>query len=333
MSDPASADAGAEADAATLGGLSDDERSRLRSAGRARTWEEGEILFRRGEDSDALFLLEDGRVALTRTIDGGADAVLEPGAAFGIEALVLTSHRRASTAQALMRCRCRVIDQATIDALLMEQPWLVLRVLRHLATRLLRAESERVERLQLRIEELERLLGEHEDDDTAALDDMPLRANTDRVTGLYNQRYFDDAVQSFVKDPDPPDLALLHLHIELPEHLPDEDDTARSALQRVARTMTDSIRKTDLPFYLGHRIFGLLLLNISDADARQRAEALRVRLVLGGSAAATADGPPPVVSVSGTAMRTDDTVDSLIGRSRSLLQRARRSGQGRPAWG
>jgi CRP-like cAMP-binding protein len=125
-------------------GLKAGEMGALVHALHARTYRPGEVIFVEGDIGRALFIMESGKVELTR---GGADGrpvalyTLKPGEFFG-EMALLESLPRSATATAVETTRLHLLYRTKLDALLNSEPRIGLSIMSHLA-RLLSARLRR----------------------------------------------------------------------------------------------------------------------------------------------------------------------------------------------
>jgi small-conductance mechanosensitive channel/CRP-like cAMP-binding protein len=107
--------------------LSDEERSHLARGARRLRFAEGEVVVREGDTTSSMFLIAEGRVAISVHGEGSASqkvAVLEAGSAFG-EISLLTGEPRLATARAVTESTLIEIDKDTIAPLLRANPSLV----------------------------------------------------------------------------------------------------------------------------------------------------------------------------------------------------------------
>jgi len=111
--------------------LSADERRRLAGGARLHRFAEGEIVVREGDTTSSMFLIADGRAAVSvhgPAAGGGVAsrgvAVLSPGSAFG-EISLLTGEPRLATVRALTEATLVEIDKATLAPILVSNPSLV----------------------------------------------------------------------------------------------------------------------------------------------------------------------------------------------------------------
>jgi CRP/FNR family cyclic AMP-dependent transcriptional regulator len=125
--------------------LRDRDLGPLVSALHSRTYKEGEEVFVEGDIGRALFILEDGRVELTRRgKDGKPETLytLKPGDFFG-EMALLESLPRSATAVATERSHLHLLYRTKLDALLSAEPRIGVEIMSHLA-RLLSARLRRL---------------------------------------------------------------------------------------------------------------------------------------------------------------------------------------------
>lgn len=108
-----------------------------------RAFHAGEVLFREGDPGTEAYLLDEGRVRLTKRVRGAERSlvVLKPGDLLGESALIVGAPR-ASTAIALSAGSALVLDQATLQDLLAHDAGLASRLVQQLAQRLRDAEDQ-----------------------------------------------------------------------------------------------------------------------------------------------------------------------------------------------
>lgn len=114
----------------------------------ARTYRPGEVVFVEGDIGRALFILESGKVELTRRGPAGEPVALytvKPGEWFG-EMALLESLPRSATATATETSRLHLLYRTKLAALLQSEPRIGVMIMGHLArllsTRLRRATGE-----------------------------------------------------------------------------------------------------------------------------------------------------------------------------------------------
>jgi CRP-like cAMP-binding protein len=100
-----------------------------------RAYEAGEVIFVEGEIGRALFILETGKVELTKLDSTGKPRTIytvAPGDFFG-EMALLEQLPRSASAAASERCRLHLLYRANIDALLSSHPRIGATIMAHLA--------------------------------------------------------------------------------------------------------------------------------------------------------------------------------------------------------
>ena len=120
------------------------ELGTLAQALHARTYRPGEVVFVQGDIGRALFILESGKVELTRKDAAGNSVVLytlKPGEFFG-EMALLESLPRSATAVAVETSRLHLLYRTKLDVLLHANPRIGVAIMSHLA-RLLSARLRR----------------------------------------------------------------------------------------------------------------------------------------------------------------------------------------------
>ncbi len=122
------------------------EMGALVQALHARTYRPGEVVFVEGDIGRALFILESGKVELTRRAPDGKPVLLytlKPGEFFG-EMALLESLPRSATAVATEPSRLHLLYRTKLDALLHSEPRIGVTIMSHLA-RLLSARLRRAD--------------------------------------------------------------------------------------------------------------------------------------------------------------------------------------------
>lgn len=107
--------------------LSPAERQKLAGGARQRLFGEGETIVREGDTTSSMFLIAQGRIAVSVHGERGASqglAVLEPGASFG-EISLLTGEPRLATVRAMTEATLVEVDKATLAPILEANPSLV----------------------------------------------------------------------------------------------------------------------------------------------------------------------------------------------------------------
>lgn len=110
----------------------------------------GTVLFRDGDRGEEMFILQSGKVKISKRIRGVDKtlAMLEKGEFFG-EMAILNDKPRSATAETADECEMLVIDRKTFDALLRSNVEIAIRFIKRLADRL-RETNDQMEALMIR---------------------------------------------------------------------------------------------------------------------------------------------------------------------------------------
>ncbi|MBI4349677.1 MAG: cyclic nucleotide-binding domain-containing protein [Elusimicrobia bacterium] len=115
--------------------LSGRELGHILAALHTRTYQEGEVLFIEGDIGRALFILESGRVELSKLDPQGRPQrliVLGPGDFFG-EMALLEQLPRSASAVALERSVIHLLEKPKLEGLLHSYPQIGVSIMRHIA--------------------------------------------------------------------------------------------------------------------------------------------------------------------------------------------------------
>ena len=106
-----------------------------------RTFEDGEIIFDEGDEGIDLYVIQSGRVQITRSNAAGTRIVanLTPGDFFG-EMSVVLGEARTARAVAVGQTELLELDGETLESMCMERPEIAIRLIQRLAVRLIGAE-------------------------------------------------------------------------------------------------------------------------------------------------------------------------------------------------
>ncbi len=110
----------------------------------------GDVIFREGETGSQMFVLQSGRVRLTRVVRGAEQVLadLGPGEFFG-EMSILNDKPRSATAVVLEDAKLLILDPKTFEAMIKANTEIAVRMIKKLAGRL-DAANERIESLLLK---------------------------------------------------------------------------------------------------------------------------------------------------------------------------------------
>jgi len=118
-------------------GLPRETRARIAALATRRQYEEGAIIFMRGDPGDSLCGVGTGRVRISAAGPGGKEVflnIMEPGDAFG-EIALLDGSPRTATATAMARTELIIIQRDAFSALLQSQPQLAAHLIQLLCKR------------------------------------------------------------------------------------------------------------------------------------------------------------------------------------------------------
>ncbi|MEO5349869.1 MAG: cyclic nucleotide-binding domain-containing protein [Magnetococcus sp. YQC-3] len=103
-----------------------------------RHYQAGEVIYRQGDPADRFYVIQQGRVSITRDTSSGRFLLVEPmeGEVFGVVSLFTAGQTRFSTARTLTEARILSVDARTFIARLHEDPSTAFRIVRHLAQRI-----------------------------------------------------------------------------------------------------------------------------------------------------------------------------------------------------
>ena len=112
-----------------------DSNPLLQKYGRA--FEPGELIFEEDEVGDHMFIIQEGQVAISRTINGKDTpmALLEKGEFFG-EMAIVNRIRRTARARAHQRTQLLAFDRAGLEQLVEKNPKIALSIIDRLCRRL-----------------------------------------------------------------------------------------------------------------------------------------------------------------------------------------------------
>ena len=123
--------------------------SKIRTGKSLRFYPDGEPIFTQGEDANAVFYLEEGKVRLTVLSPGGKEAViaiLNPGSFFG-EGCLAGQVQRTSTATSMEHPCVVRIEKKTMIRLLRENPAFEGSLMAYLLSRNIRIEEDLVDQM------------------------------------------------------------------------------------------------------------------------------------------------------------------------------------------
>ena len=165
------------------------------------------------------------------------------------------------------------------------------------------------------------------------LEEAEREATRDVLTGLYNRKYFNKAIQA-LQDRYREEAAPFSVIMMDIDHFKKINDTfghkvGDSVLEFIGQTMTGSVKGRDVPARYGGEEFIVLLPATPSEGACKLAESLREQISSKTLKITKTQTTIGVVTVScGVAeVREDDTVDSIVDRADKALYLAKRSGR------
>lgn len=107
------------------------------------TYPAGTVLFREGDAGKDMYVIQTGRVQLTRMVNGRDThlATLPSGEFFG-EMSIINKQPRSATATAIEESHCLVLDARTFEAMIRGNAEIAIRMIKKLAARIAQANSQ-----------------------------------------------------------------------------------------------------------------------------------------------------------------------------------------------
>lgn len=295
----------------------------------------GEVLFRRGDSGDTMYVVLSGRIQLVFPSEI-APKVLRSGDFLGELALVSPDHVRTATAVGIDESELQLFDQQAFDRLLETKPRLLVSLLKWISSYLLSSEQRLTSGLQKKNQELEQTL-DHLRRTRAERDHQEALARTDELTGLLNRRSMNVELASLIRRPFRPGERLALLLVDLDDFKRINDSHGHpcgdAVLRGVAGILRSSVRPMDLPCRIGGDEFAVVFPGVTRELARSRAESIRRRIceepldLRGFGRRVTVS-----VSLGGAFYRESETVPELFARADQGLYEAKRRGKNRLVW-
>jgi CRP-like cAMP-binding protein len=116
-----------------------------------RTYNAGDVIFREGDVGAEMFIIQSGKVKITKLIKGGVEktlVILGPGDFFG-EMAVIDKDNRSATATAVEPSRLISLDEDVFEQHMQTNPKIVKKILKNLTTRL-RETNQQIANLMIR---------------------------------------------------------------------------------------------------------------------------------------------------------------------------------------
>ena len=252
--------------------LDREEWALLTAAGSARAALPGEQLFRRGDQGQSMFLIDDGEVRLTFE-DGMVDKVLGPGQYFGELSVFVGQHQRFASAVVETEGVVFEITDQAFERVLAREPAIISQFMKRSFSYLVAGEQQMMQSLRRRNEDLMQTL------DTlrqtrSELSIAQQLVRSDDLTGLSNRRglyrYLDESSRYPLGGKR---LALLLIDIDHFKRLNDVGGhlAGDSALRAVADEVRRIAGPLELPCRLGGDEFAVVLRVVDEGDLANRA--------------------------------------------------------------
>lgn len=252
--------------------LAPEEWALLSSAAIPRTLAPGEVLFRRGEFGQSMFLVEDGEIRLGFD-EGMADKVVHKGHFFGELAVFLPEHNRLGRAEASGPARVLELPQSAFEALLAREPIATARFMRRCFAYLVAGEQQLILGMRRRNEDLIQTLDTLRQTRSELTMAQQL-VRTDELTGLSNRRGLFAFLEQLGGQPlQGVQLALLLVDIDGFKQVNDRAGhlAGDGALRAVAEEVRGAAGPLELPARLGGDEFALLARVADAGDLANRA--------------------------------------------------------------
>ena len=300
-------------------------------AGRKESFCKGDVILERGDKGDSMYLVLQGSVSIA--VDSGiSPGGLGPGSYFGELSFIDPEHRRSATIVARTDCELMVLDQDSAEQLFTSQPRALFTLLRRACAFLVRKEEELIGHLTRKNRELEQSL-DYLRRTKEELDIQELLAQTDELTGLYNRRCLMEQLAKSMKRCEDAGIGLALVMLDLDNFKPINDSLGHGAgdkvLRRVAEIMRNGVRQSDLPCRLGGDEFAIVLPDVKNHVARERARSILRQIEAMPQLSATAI---VTASMGGTMYQSGESSDAFVERADKLLYRAKEAGRNRLCW-
>lgn len=257
-----------------------------------------------------------------------------PGSYFGELSLLNPGHRRSANVIAVEATRLQELDQRGVQSLISTHPNAILTLLRRTCSFLVEAERALVIDLRRQNDALQETI-KRLDFTRRRLSEEEETARTDALTTLFNRRAFDTELPTFMERAGALGNGLALIAIDLDHFKPVNDKLGHAAgdlvLREVGKILAKGVRKSDLPCRIGGDEFMVLLADLSEEAARNRAETLRLAI---GSFPhpGNEQGIRITTTMGGTLYRSGETVEQLMHRADEALYAAKRAGRNQVGW-
>lgn len=314
--------------------FSEPEVRAIFDAGAPRELAAGAVIVAEGDPGSSMFFLLDGN-AEAQLASGLVVRQYKQGSYFGELSWINPGHRRSATIVASTPIRLQELDQSSIEALLRGHPNVLFTLMRRTCAFLVDAERNLISDLRRRNTELQETIKKL-DFTRNRLSAEEEAARRDVLTGLYNRRCFDDELPVFIERSQAISCGLAVFAMDLDHFKPVNDTLGHAAgdavLKGVGKVLRESLRKSDLPCRIGGDEFVFLLSDVTEEDARKRAE--QIRNAIGTMPHPGNDrGIRCTTTMGGTLYRAGETPGEFVHRADEVLYAAKRAGRNRVGWG
>lgn len=295
----------------------------------------GQVLFRRGDPGDTMYVVLSGRVQLVFPSEI-QPKILRSGDFLGELALVSPDHVRTATAVGLDESELQLFDQRAFETLLDTKPRLLVSLLKWISSYLLSSEQRLTSGLQQKNRELEQTL-DHLQRTRAERDRQQTLARTDELTGLLNRRSMNVELERVLERPRSPADRVALVLIDLDDFKGINDNHGHpigdAVLQAVAGILRTSVRGGDLACRIGGDEFAVVFPRVGNAFARSRAEEIRRRITGGPlELRGVAQRLQVGVSLGGAFLEPGEALPDLFARADRALYESKRRGKNRLTW-
>jgi diguanylate cyclase (GGDEF)-like protein len=256
----------------------------------------GQVLFRRGEIGQCMFIIDCGQIKLDFA-GNMHNKTLGEREFFGELSLFIGHHARMADAIAATDCELWSVDQPGFDILLQSQPDRMVQFMRRSFAYLVASEQQLITGLQRRNEDLLRTMDSLRQT-RGQLNRAEDQVRTDDMTGLCNRRGLYTYLEQLEPCAEDQQLGLLLIDLDRFKHVNDHCGhvVGDDVLCAVARVVGDATRNNDLACRLGGDEFALICHVRSPDDLRERAE--RILQSVRRLSFAQSDQPQLLITVS-----------------------------------
>jgi len=313
--------------------LSPEELESLSQSGKLCEVDSGDVIFERSDQGDRMYLVESGLIELVFE-NGRPRKSVGPTGFFGELALLFGSHLRSATAVAKEPSRLWELDLETFDSLSDSSPRLLFAVLRRSCASLLESERSLASYLQSQNTELARALQQLQQTERL-LNNAEIAAHTDPLTELYNRRYLEMQVGSYLERAALGEIGLVLVLLDVDgfKEINDEHGHAVGdvALQRLAGRLRKNLRRTDLACRIGGDEFAVFMAHDPTQNPARRVGDM-FRRITPFDISTPESSVQITASLGGTTFEFGDDWNLFYERADENLYTAKDAGRNRLSW-